>query len=191
MNQIKFLSFTFLLIALTASDASAQKFFSKDGKVSFNATSANSPEKIEGTTNKGVFVLDAATGALEMAVLLKGFHFERALMEEHFNENYVESHKYPKANFQGTVTDFKTVNLQKDGAYPVHIDGSLTLHGETHKISTTGTLTVLGGIVSGAKTSIAVNLTDYKIDIPSVVRDKVAQQAKIDVNLSLAKMKSL
>ena len=191
MKQIRCLSFSILIIALTTSVVSAQKFFSKDGKVSFNATSANSPEKIEGVTNKGVFVLDAATGAVEMAVLLKGFHFERALMEEHFNENYVESHKYPKANFQGTVTDIKTVNLQKDGSYPVHIEGSLTLHGATNKITSGGTLTVSGGIISGAKTSIAVNLTEYKIDIPGVVRDKVAQQAKIDINLSLAKMKSL
>ncbi len=191
MNQIKCLLFSILIVVFNAFGASAQKFFSKDGKVSFNATSANSPEKIEGITNKGVFVLDAATGAVEMAVLLKGFHFERALMEEHFNENYVESHKYPKANFQGTVTDIKMVNLQKDGSYPVHIEGSLTLHGATNKISSTGVLTVAGGIISAAKTSMAVNLTDYKIDIPSVVRDKVAQQAKIEVNLSLAKMKSL
>ena len=191
MNQIKCLFLSVFAVALTTYGANAQKFFSKDGKVSFNATSANSPEKIEGATNKGVFVLDASNGAVEMGVLLKGFHFERALMEEHFNENYVESHKYPKANFQGTVTDFKSVNLQKDGAYPVHIEGSLTMHGVTNKVSTTGTLTVSNGIISAAKTNIAVNLTDYKIDIPSVVRDKVAQQAKIEVNLSLAKLNKL
>ncbi len=191
MNQIKRLFLSVLAVALTIHVVSAQKFFSKDGKVSFNATSANSPEKIEGSTNKGVFVLDASNGSVEMAVLLKGFHFERALMEEHFNENYVESHKYPKANFQGSITDFKNVNLQKDGAYPVHIEGSLTLHGVTNKVSTTGTLTVSNGIVSAAKTSINLNLTDYKIDIPGIVRDKVAQQAKIEVNLSLAKMNKL
>ncbi len=190
MNQFKCLFFSMLVAALCTSSVTAQKFFTKDGKVSFSATSPNSPEKIEGATNKAIFAVDVATGAVEMKLLMKGFHFERALMEEHFNENYVQSTQFPKADFQGTVTDIKSVNLAKDGVYPIHIEGSLSMHGQTNKIKTTGTLTVSNGIISAAKSSIAVNLTDYKIDIPSIVRDKVAQQAKIEVNLTLAKMVS-
>ena len=90
--------------------ASAQeKYFTKTGKIRFNCTGG--VEKIE-ALNKGVTcVLDSKTGALQFAVLLKGFEFEKALMQEHFNENYVESVKFPKAIFKGKVENTLAVRL--------------------------------------------------------------------------------
>ena len=169
------------------SNLSAQKFFSKDAKVSFNA---NSPvEKIEGTNNKGTLIIDAASSKIEAAVLVKGFHFEKALMEEHFNENYMESGKFAKSTFAGEITDFKTVNLSKDGDYKVSIKGKLTMHGVTKDVQSTATLTVKGGAIAKGKASFKALMADYNINIPSVVREKIAKEAKIDIEAIMQQLK--
>ena len=174
--------FGLFALILTMS-VSAQKFFTKDGDIAFDA---NSPlEKIEGKNNKATFVVDAATGKLESAVLIKGFHFKSALMEEHFNENYLESGKFPKAVFAGTITDFNTVNLKKDGSYPVNVKGNLTMHGVTKPAEAKGNLTVKGGAITNANAAFKVLMADYNIAIPSAVKDKIAKEAKIDINCAL------
>jgi polyisoprenoid-binding protein YceI len=175
----------FSLVLLT--NLSAQKYFSKDAKINFSATS--SMEKIEATNNKGTLVIDAASSKLEAAILVKGFHFEKALMEEHFNENYMESGKFSKATFAGDITDLKAVNMAKDGDYKVNVKGKLTMHGVTKDITTTATITVKGGAVAAGKTSFKVLVGDYGIAIPGAVKDKIAKEAKIDVEASLQKMK--
>jgi YceI-like domain len=169
------------------SNLSAQKYFSKDTKVYFSASS--SMEKIEATNNKGTLVIDGASNKLEAAVLVKGFHFEKALMEEHFNENYMESGKFSKATFAGEITDMKTVNMAKDGDYKVNVKGKLTLHGVTKDVTTTSTLSVKSGAISKGKTSFNILVGDYGIAIPGAVKDKIAKEAKIDVEANLQKMK--
>ena len=72
-------------------------------------------------------MLDAATGRLECSVLIKGFQFEKALMQDHFNENYMESHKFPKGVFKGTITNMQDIHLKKDGTYTVVVKGDLPL----------------------------------------------------------------
>ncbi|HNP48051.1 MAG TPA: YceI family protein, partial [Bacteroidia bacterium] len=89
-----------ILIALIISAANTQaqtKFFTKAGKITFDATTPSSPDKIFGSNDKATSVIDASSGAMEFALLMKAFSFDKALMQEHFNENYVESDKYPKA----------------------------------------------------------------------------------------------
>jgi polyisoprenoid-binding protein YceI len=169
---------------LIVGSVSAQKFYSKDGNVAFDA---NSPlEKIEGKTNKGTLVIDAAANKIESAVQIKGFHFKSALMEEHFNENYMESGKFPKATFAGTYTGFTAANLKKDGSYPVVVKGSLTMHGVTKPVEAKGTLVVKGGIVNNATAAFKVMMADYGIAIPSAVKDKIAKEAKIELNCAMA-----
>ena len=177
----------FGLVALMMTmSVSAQKYFTKDGNVAFDA---NSPvEKIEGTTNKGTLVIDAATGKLESAVLIKGFHFKVALMEEHFNENYMESGKFPKATFAGQIADFKNVNLKKDGAYPIVVKGNLTMHGVTKPVEAKGILTVKSGAIINAKASFKAIMADFGIAIPAAVREKIAKEAKIDMNCAMTAM---
>lgn len=175
------------LFAIAFAVTGQTRYFTKNGKIYFNATS--DLEKIEATNEKATSIVDASNGAMEFAVLMKGFTFERALMQEHFNENYVESDKYPKAVFKGNVTNFSTVDMKKDGTYPVKIKGMLTLHGESKEVLADGTITVKnGGIVAG-KSEFNILLADYKIEIPSLVKDKVAKEVKIvvDVNYELYK----
>ena len=175
------------LVALVSMNLSAQKAFTKSAKVAFAASSPI--EKIEATTSKGTLVVDAATARLEAAVLVKGFHFERALMEEHFNENYMESGKFPQATFAGDITDMKSIDVKKDGDYAVNIKGKMTLHGITKDLATKGTLTVKGGVIVAAKSSFAVKLADFGIAIPSAVADKIAKEAKVDISGSLLPLK--
>jgi polyisoprenoid-binding protein YceI len=175
------------LMALTIlTSLSAQKFYSKNAKITFNA---NSPlEKIEAINTKGTLVIDATTSKLEAAVLIKGFHFEKALMEEHFNENYMESGKFPKAIFTGDISDLKSVNMSKDGEYKVNVKGKLTMHGVTKDVVTAATITVKGGAIVKGKASFKALMADYNIAIPGAVRDKIAKEAKIDIDADLQKL---
>lgn len=183
MKRLLFLSvLTFCNLAFL----NAQRFFSKDVHVNFSATASDSPEKIEASNPKAVCVIDDNSGAIELAVLVKSFHFERALMEEHFNENYMESLKFPKATFVGVVSDIKSVNLLKDGNYNVKVSGKLTLHGITKDVTTNAVVSVANGALSNAKASFSIKLSDFSIDIPGAVKDKVASDAKIEINTALA-----
>ena len=167
---------------------SAQRMFTRGANVSFDATSNASLEEVEAKTNTGTIVIDAATGAVEAAVLMKSLQFEKALMQEHFNENYVESSKYPKAMFKGKITDKSMVNFTTDGTYKTTISGDLTVHGMTKPIRAPATITVKGSKVT-AQTDFTVALADYGISIPSLVADKVAKAAKVSFGGTLEMIK--
>lgn len=172
-----------ILIAFVAAAASvsAQNIqMTKTGKVSLFSR-AKSIEKVEADNNEVSSILNTQTGDFVFAVLMKSFHFQLALMEEHFNENYVESTKYPKSTFKGKITNLAAVNFAKDGVYPVTVEGDMTLHGVTKKITTNGTLTVKAGKIA-AYSKFAVKLKDYNISIPSLVADKISEDIDITVD---------
>src|SRR4249919_2520933 len=107
-----------VLIAILISGISfGQKYFTKNGKINFDATSPNSPEKVEAVNRTVTCVVDTKTGNIQFAVLMKGFEFEKALMQEHFNENYVESDKFPKAEFKGIINNSDQVNFAINNEY--------------------------------------------------------------------------
>ena len=178
MTRIMFLAL--LLTGITSITLSAQKYYTKSGQISFHSDTPM--EKIEAHNYKAVSVLDAATGAMEFSVLIKGFQFEKALMQEHFNENYMESNEFPKSIFKGKVTDLSGVDIDVDGEYPVNVIGELTIHGVTQSVETKGTMTVSGGALS-ASSSFEVAVADYGIEIPAVVADNIAKIVRIDVTL--------
>ena len=181
---IIFCSFAFLAIS-----SYSQKVFTKTAEVKFDATSASSPEKIEGINRSGTCVIDTKNGNMQFVALMKGFAFERALMEEHFNENYVESNKYPKSEFKGDLKNIEKVDFSKDGSYTVKVKGKLTMHGESKEIETDAKFTIQNGKIK-ASAELNVLLSDYKISIPGLVADKVAKTAKISINCSLETLKT-
>ena len=183
----KQISVILVCIAIAAT-VSAQNFFTRDGKVKFDATSPSSPEKIEALSKTGSCVIDAATGKMQWAVLVKGFQFEKALMEEHFNENYMESSKFPKATFSGQITNLQEVLLGKDGTYNAVVTGKMTVHGVTKDITANGALTVAGGTIK-LNAGFSLLLSDYGVDIPSLVSDKIAKEANILIDATLAPLK--
>ena len=172
-----------ILLLITVYSVSGQtRYFTKNGKVFFSASS--SMEKIEATNEKATSIIDVSTGAIEFAVLMRAFNFEKALMEEHFNENYAESEKFPKAVFKGTITNIKSVDRNKNGTYPVKVKGMFTLHGETKELIVDGTLTVKDRNITSGKSQFQILLEDYKIEIPSLVKDKISKDVEIDLDLN-------
>lgn len=173
-----------LLVAfflLTGWAQAQTKYFTKKGKISFY--SETPAEKIEAHNNRVTSVLEAESGKLEFSVLITAFEFEKALMQEHFNENYMESSKYPKATFKGSITNIKDIDLKKDGTYNVSIKGDLTMHGVTKNITEKATITVKGGAIS-AESTMNVALKDYNIKIPSVVGQKIAEVIQVKIKIA-------
>jgi hypothetical protein len=171
----------FLLIFINIILASnAQKYMTKNGFIGFY--SKTPMEEIKADNNQVVSALDVSTGELVFQALIKSFHFDRALMEEHFNENYMESDKIPKSIFKGKITNLSSVNFTKPGTYEVTVDGDLTIHDVTNKVSIKGTLEVAdGGINASSKFKIVPE--DYKITIPGVVRDKIDKNLEVTVTM--------
>jgi hypothetical protein len=176
-------SFGFFLVAMLfflPLVSQGQQYFTRDGKVSFY--SETPVENIEAFNSKASSVWDSQSGQMEFAVLIKAFQFEKALMQEHFNENYMESTKFPKAVFKGQVADSDQINLKKDGVYPVVVKGDLTIHGVTRQVEAPGTITVKDGAVS-AESVFEVAPEDYDIAIPAVVRENIAKSMRIEVKV--------
>ncbi len=105
-------------------------------------------------------------------------------MQEHFNENYIESDQFPKSEFKGIISNNSSVNYTTNGEYKVSVKGKLTMHGITKDVETTGSLTIKNGKIA-ANSVFTVLLADYKITIPGLVADKVSKTAKIVVNCLL------
>jgi hypothetical protein len=167
------------MLMLSGSAVMAQpKYFTKTGKISFFSKAPM--ENIEAVNNKVVSVWDVSSGQLEFAVLMKGFEFAKALMQEHFNENYVESDKYPKAVFKGSIENSKAISLNTDNVVTVNVSGLLTVHGITNPVNTTAVITVKNGIIS-ATSNFNITLADYGISIPSIVSDKISKKIAIAV----------
>jgi hypothetical protein len=165
----------------------AQLYFTKNGRISF--FSKTSLENISADNNQVLSVFNVETGALQFSLLNSAFYFPKAKMQEDFNENYMESNKYPKSTFKGTITDIGTINLNNDGNYNIHVKGDLTIHGVTKNTTASGTLIIKNGSIS-ATASFKVLLTDYKIKIPTIVTDKIAKEIEVTVNCIYEKKSS-
>ena len=149
----------FLSLSLFLNMASAQKsYITRNGKISFLAID---DDDIKAVNNEVTSRL-SANGQLTFSLLVKGFKFDLAEMQEHFNDNYMESTKYPRAEFKGNISNIKNVNIAKDGVYPVTVSGDLTMHGVTQKINSKGTVTVKGRKIS-AESKFSLTLEQFKI----------------------------
>jgi polyisoprenoid-binding protein YceI len=179
-----------ILLALMISAAglvnAQDRYFTKTGKISFYSKAPM--EDIEAKNKTVAAVMDTKTGALQFSVLMKSFEFEKALMQEHFNENYVESDKFPKADFKGSIANNSSVNYSKDGTYNAVVKGKLTIHGVTKEVEAPGVIKVEGGKIDASST-FNVLLSDYNVSIPSVVKDKVSNSIKITVDCKMDPLK--
>lgn len=157
----------------------AQKVYAtKTGQISFNATGES--VKIMAINNQVDSKFVESTGQIVFGVLIKAFKFENQLMEDHFNENYMESTKFPKADFKGFITNIKEVNFAKNGDYPIVVEGTLTIHGVGNKTGTKGVISVQNGIPV-IKGEFAVSLKQYGIK-GAYIGDKIASNANIKLN---------
>ena len=176
---MKFRILIILIASVLTMNASAQTFFTRNAKVSFFSKAPI--ENIQAVNNEVTSMLDTKKGEFAFFVLIKSFKFQKALMEEHFNENYMESNTFPKANFKGSISDLASVNFDKDGGYAVKIKGDLTIHGVTKNVETPGTLTVSQGKIA-ASSKFTIRIKDYNIKIPTTVVNNISEVVDITVD---------
>lgn len=160
--------------------AEGQRYMTKTGHISF--FSHTPLEDIKADNNQVASVIDLSTGEIVFQVLIKSFRFEKALMEEHFNENYLESDKYPRSTFRGKITSPAPDVIKTEGKHEVSIEGDLNLHNITRKINVKGTIETGNGTLS-AFSKFNISPEDYNIEIPSVVRDNIAKNIEVTVDM--------
>jgi polyisoprenoid-binding protein YceI len=184
-KKLTSIAFAFILgISLFAFTPAAKVYLTHTGHIWFFAGTAM--EDVNANNYQVAANLNSNTGEMAYSVLVKGFEFKRALMQEHFNENYMESDKYPKSTFKGKISDISNVNFEKNGTYNVNVSGELNMHGVTKTVSAPGTITVSADSVH-AKSNFKIALKDYNITIPSVVKDKISETVQIHVDVAYSK----
>ena len=142
-------------------------FSTKKGRIKFVSPTDADVSAINNEVSSKI----SATGDIRFSLLFKGFQFKYAEMQTHFNEEYVESEKYPRASFTGTIQNIKSIDLTKDGKYTAKVVGTLTMHGVTKPVQTSATLVISKGKIAATAT-ISINMSDFKIDA-SAVTEKV------------------
>jgi hypothetical protein len=161
--------FVFVLaLVFFTTGADAQKIFAtRNGKITFTSPSDNDVK----ATNNEVGSRIADNGQMTFSLLIKGFRFKFAEMQEHFNDQYLESTKFPRADFKGNIVNLGDVNFAKDGVYKTTVKGDLTMHGVTKNITVNGTITIKGG-KPGVDAQFTVPMKDFNVSASSVT-DKV------------------
>jgi len=175
---MKRIIFSLAIVVISCSNSNAQKFYTKNGSISFFSTT--SVEDIKADNNQVTALVNTQTGELQFSLLTKGFHFKKALMEEHFNSDYMESDKFPKSTFKGVITDLSKVNFAKDGTYAVAASGDLTIHGVTRKTTANSSITIKDGKISGAS-KFKITIAEYGISVPKIYQDNIAKTVEITV----------
>lgn len=175
--MIKFGSFATLFLLIVLSTA-AQKYSLEKSFVSFYSHATI--EDITAENTKSVSIFNSSTGDIAFSIPIKEFEFAKSLMKEHFNEKYMDSEKYPKATFQGKVIGFdsKATGVQNSKA-----TGKLTIHGETKEVELPGTIEVQGSNLV-MKSKFIVKLEDYKIAIPQLMWQNIAEQVEVTVEFT-------
>lgn len=162
----------------------SQKLMTRSGEIKFEA-SMPAFEVVAAKNNSVSCIFDTSTGEIAVLALVKGFRFKVPLMEEHFNENYIESDQFPKSTFKGKVANFDTSKITS-GKTTFDVEGDLTLHGVTQKVKTKITFAKSGEKLISTCV-FKVKPIDYKIKIPSVVKSKIAETVEINLKFELEK----
>ncbi|HTE00081.1 MAG TPA: YceI family protein [Mucilaginibacter sp.] len=166
-----------LLILFNTTQPGKDLFISKT--VNISLFSGALIEDIKASTSTGVSVYNAATSELDFSVAISSFKFDKAFMQQHFNSDYMESDKYPRAVFKGKIQEH--VDISKDGTYSITAVGDLTVHGITKARTIQGNMTIKNGIITMTSKFI-VKCADHRIDIPQILFYHIAEN--IDVNVS-------
>ncbi len=182
MKVVKKTSLLLIALLLVGVINAQEKLYTKEGQLTFEASVA-SFEPVAATHNGATAVLDTATGKIAALALVRGFRFENALMEEHFNENYIESTSFPKASFRGNIVDFDS---SFKGQKTFTVQGKLTIREKTIDIEAEASMSMEDGLVVFA-TTFEVKPEDFDIKIPKVVGNKIAKTITVTANFDLLK----
>ena len=174
MNKV----FLILFVFLSAHQLySQEKYLEKDGYISFFSHSL--VEDIKADNNQVLSIIDTETGEIAIQLLMRSFLFKKALMQQHFNESYVESHKYPKAIFKGTILNYKDLNNENK---ETEIKGTLSVHGKDKEISVRAKFEINKDLIK-ISGNFMVEVAHFDIKIPTVVRNNIAKIIKVTFDL--------
>lgn len=152
-------------------------FICRHANVSFFSSAP--VEDIAAKTSQAVSAINMQTGAIYFKIPIRTFQFRKSLMQEHFNTDYIESDKYPFAEFKGKILNFKRPD--GDGKYNVIVDGQLTIHGVTKEYKEPGTLEIKDGKVT-AHSTFNIRIADHHVDIPQILFKNIAEVVEVTVN---------
>lgn len=175
----KILALAFLMIAM---QSKGQLYMTNTGEVSF--FSKTPMEDIDAINKSVSSIINTATNEVAVQMRITNFVFPNKLMQEHFNENYLESEKFPSATFKGKIKE--SVNLTVPGTYAIEALGSATIHGVTRPIELKGTIVSTGNNLS-LSCQFEIKLVDYQIKIPKIVFAKIAEVIKVSSKLNYTK----
>jgi hypothetical protein len=171
--------FIVVLIVFVAINVNAQKYRSSSSKISFLSETAL--EDIFGESKKSNSALKADEKQIAILMKTNTFVFKNPMMQEHFQEDYIECEKFPNASFNGDILgDF---NVKKDGEYNVTVKGKLTIHGVEKERDVKGKIIVKKGIVR-VEAKFAVKLTDHGVKVPTVVLKNIAEVVEVSINIT-------
>ncbi len=162
----------------------AQKYSSTTSEVGFYSEAPM--EKIQATNKDGKSVLNTAANEIGFVVAIRGFHFEKPLMEEHFNENYMESEKYKTAMFKAKINE--AVDYKKDGTYDATATGKMNIHGVEKEYTIPGKITVKGGKIA-IDSKFQVKIADHNIEIPKLVIKNIAEVVDVTIHFDYEEKK--
>jgi hypothetical protein len=176
-----------ILVLLNGAITSLQaqeKYIDKNGIVIFEA-SEQLFEEVKAANESVTAILSTETNQIASLALIKGFHFKNSLMEEHFNENYIESETYPKAKFKGNLIDFNVAELDEN-ITEVSVEGTLEVHGRQKGVHAKLKTQKIRDIISMTG-EFKVTPGDFDIEIPQIVRNKIAKEVLVKLDFKLAK----
>ena len=181
---IRHIVLALIISVISFTSGYSQVYFTKNGHISF--FSKTILEDINADNNQVISVLNTQTGSLQFSLLNNAFRFPKAKMEDDFNEDYMESSKYPKSTFKGIIGNINNIDFSKDGTWNVKVTGDLMIHGVTKNITTAGKIIIKDGKISAAA-SFKILLEDYHIKIPSIVSNKISESIDVMVECSYQK----
>ncbi|MFN3951432.1 MAG: YceI family protein [Thermaurantimonas sp.] len=172
-----------LLLYLTGGECIGQKYLTRNGYVHFKSN-AKVDDDVEAVNHSMACALDAQTGEIVFTVLIKNFTFRKALMQEHFNENYMESDKFPRATYKGIIVDHSKIDFSKSGKHKVKLAGTLTIRDIPKYREDDAELEIRDGTLV-LTSSFGVACADHDIKIPKLVEDKLAKVIDVDFKVEL------
>lgn len=181
-TMLKFLAFMLCILSSIFVDAQ-DNFITQNGKVHFY--SKTPLEDIEANTQSAIGVLYTATKKVQAKIPIQSFEFKQKLMQEHFNENYLESDKYPYGNLDATIVE--NIDFTRNGVYDITISGILDIHGIKKPRDIKAKLTIADGMPKKATATFDIKLVEHKIKIPKAVILNIAEVITVDINFDLVK----
>lgn len=145
-------------------------------------------ENIEATNKEVLGAIDLEKGTLAVSMLMKGFHFDKSLMEEHFNENYVESDKFPRATFKGVISNFAALDFSKSGSFEAEADGEIEIHGVKKPLKTMVKFDVSSKDMK-VNTEFDLAVADFDIEIPTIVFKNIAEVVEVKAFFNFSRPK--